>query len=64
VSVGTCDHHLDDSLLFATRASAAGVEVELFVAPEMPYGFQIFDCEITKLWARRQAEWFGAHVSG
>ena len=63
VSVGTCDHLLDDSLLFASRASAAGVDIELFVAPEMPHGFQIFDCGITKLWAQRQSEWFRAHIS-
>ena len=64
VSVGTCDHLLDDSLLFASRASAAGVDVELFVAPEMPHGFQIFDCGITKLWARHQSAWFRSHVAG
>lgn len=63
VSVGTCDHLLDDSLLFASRASAAGVDVELFVAPELPHAFQIFDCGITKRWAQHQAAWFRTHIS-
>ena len=63
VSVGTCDHLLDDSLLFASRAAAAGVEVDLFVAPEMPHAFQAFPCGITKLWAERQAEWMRARLS-
>src|SRR5262245_21889545 len=43
VSVGAADHLLDDSLLFATRAAAAGVEVDLFVAPDMPHAFFAFD---------------------
>jgi len=64
VSVGTCDHLLDDSLLLASRAAAAGVEVELFVAPEMPHGFIMFDCGITKLWSQRQASWIGDRVPG
>lgn len=64
VSVGTCDHLLDDSLLLANRAAAAGVEVELFVAPEMPHGFIMFDCGITKLWSERQASWLREHVPG
>ncbi len=62
VSVGTCDHLLDDSLLFASRAAAAGVEVDLFVAPEMPHAFMIFDCGITKLWAHRTNEWIEDHL--
>ena len=63
VSVGTCDHLLDDSLLFASRASAAGVDVDLFVAPELPHAFQAFECGITKMWAERQADWFRARLS-
>ena len=39
VSVGTSDHLLDDSLIFASRAAAADVDVDLFVLPEMPHGF-------------------------
>jgi acetyl esterase/lipase len=62
VSVGTCDHLLDDSLLFATRASAAEVDVELFVLPDMPHGFQMFDCGIIRAWAAAQSEWMAAHV--
>jgi acetyl esterase/lipase len=62
VSVGTCDHLLDDSLMFAARAAAAGVEVELFVAPDLPHAFQAFDCGITKLWGARLTEWFHAHL--
>ena len=62
VSVGTCDHLLDDSLLFATRASAAEVDVDLFVLPDMPHGFQMFDCGIIRAWAAAQSEWMAAHV--
>jgi acetyl esterase/lipase len=62
VSVGTCDHLLDDSLMFAARAAAAGVEVDLFVAPDLPHAFQAFDCSMTKLWGERLNEWFRAHI--
>ena len=62
VSVGTCDHLLDDSLLFASRAAAADVDVELVVLPEMPHAFQAFPCGITKLWAERQADWIRARL--
>ena len=58
MSVGTCDHLLDDTLLLATRALAAGVHVELCVLPEMPHTFMAFDCGITKYWAARTNEWF------
>ena len=60
VAVGTCDHLLDDSLLFATRAAAAGVSVELFVLPEMPHAFQMFDCGITRAWGAAQSKWIAA----
>jgi acetyl esterase/lipase len=62
VSVGTADHLLDDSLTLAARAAAAGVEVELFVAPDLPHAFQAFDCGLTKLWGERLNEWFRAHL--
>jgi acetyl esterase/lipase len=62
VSVGTCDHLLDDSLMFAARAAAAGVDVDLFVAPELPHAFQAFDCGLTKLWGEQLNEWFRVHV--
>jgi len=62
VSVGTADHLLDDSLLFAARASAAGVDVDLFVLPEMPHAFQMFDCGITRAWWAAQESWMAAHL--
>jgi acetyl esterase/lipase len=63
VSVGSCDHLLDDSLLFAARAAAAGVEVELFVAPDMPHAFFAFDCGITRKWFEHQAAWMDARLT-
>jgi acetyl esterase/lipase len=63
VSVGTCDHLIDDSLLFAARAAAAGVEVDLFVAPDMPHAFQAFPCGITKLWAEQQTAWMRGRLA-
>lgn len=62
VSVGTCDHLLDDSLMFATRAAAAGVEVDLFVAPDMPHAFFAFDCGITSEWFAHQARWIESRL--
>jgi acetyl esterase/lipase len=62
VSVGTCDHLVDDSLLFAARAAAAGVDVDLFVAPEMPHAFFAFDCGITRRWFDEQARWIEARL--
>ena len=58
LSVGTSDHLLDDTLLLASRWSAAGGDVELFVGPDLPHGFNGFPCELTRRWARRTAEWF------
>jgi acetyl esterase/lipase len=49
--------------MFASRASAAGVDVELFVAPEMPHAFMIFECGITKLWMDRTSSWFEARLA-
>lgn len=63
VSVGTADHLLDDSLLFATRFAAAGNELELFVAPDMPHGFQAFPCGITSAWEATQEAWFTARLA-
>ena len=57
VSVGTADHLLDDSLMFAGRYAAAGNEVDLFVAPDMPHGFQAFPCGISKAWAQTFDRW-------
>jgi acetyl esterase/lipase len=57
-SVGTTDHLLDDTLLLAARAAAAGTEVDLFVAPDMPHGFMAFPCGITRAWAAATDAWF------
>lgn len=62
MSVGTADHLLDDTLMLAPRWAAAGNEVELFVAPEMPHGFQAFPCGITTAWANAQFEWFARRL--
>ena len=62
VSVGTADHLLDDSLLFATRAAAAEVPVELLVLPEMPHAFQAFDCGITRAWGAALNDWFARRL--
>jgi acetyl esterase len=58
MSVGTCDHLVDDTLMLAMRWAAAGNDVELFVAPDMPHGFMAFPCTITDLWAERTYAWF------
>ena len=58
MSVGTTDHLLDDTLLLASRWAAAGNEVELFVAPDMPHGFAFFPCAITARFAALSARWF------
>ena len=63
VSVGSCDHLLDDSLLVATRAAAAGVDVDLFVAPDMPHAFFAFDCALTRLWFEYQQGWLEARLA-
>jgi acetyl esterase/lipase len=60
--VGTADHLLDDSLLFATRAAAAGVPVELMVLPEMPHAFQAFDCGLTRAWGAAISAWFESRL--
>jgi acetyl esterase/lipase len=62
VSVGTADHLLDDSLLFASRFVAAENDLELFVAPDMPHGFQAFPCGITTAWERVMNGWFAARL--
>jgi acetyl esterase/lipase len=64
LSVGTTDHLLDDTLLFANRAAAAGNDVDLFVAPDMPHAFFAFPCAITKLWGERLNDWLERILSG
>ena len=63
LSVGTSDHLLDDTLLLASRWSAAGGDVELFVGPDLPHGFNGFPCELTRRWAQRTADWFDRVLS-
>jgi len=58
MSVGTTDHLLDDTLMLASRWAAAGSEVELFVAPDMPHGFMFFPCAISRRWAEETDRWF------
>jgi acetyl esterase/lipase len=58
ISVGTCDHLLDDTLLLASRSVVAGNDVELFVAPDMPHGFNFFPCAITARYTETTARWF------
>jgi len=58
MSVGTADHLLDDTLLLAARWAAAGNEVELFVAPDMPHGFGAYACGITDAWNETTRAWF------
>jgi acetyl esterase/lipase len=57
MSVGTTDHLFDDTMIVATRAAAAGVEVELVVLPELPHAFMAFPCTATKIWAERLDGW-------
>jgi acetyl esterase len=64
LSVGTSDHLLDDTLLLASRWSAAGGDVELFVGPDLPHGFGFAACELTRRWAQRTADWFDRVLSG
>lgn len=58
LSVGTCDHLLDDTLMLASRWAAAGNEVDLFVAPDMPHGFIFFPCAMTRRFAAATESWF------
>ena len=60
LSAGTDDHLVDDTLLLASRWSAAGGDVELFVGPDLPHAGNavIFPCEISRRWAQRITEWF------
>jgi acetyl esterase/lipase len=58
MSVGTDDHLLDDTLWLASRWAAAGGEVDLFVAPDMPHGFGAFPCAVTSAWIAGTHAWF------
>ena len=63
LSVGTADHLLDDTLMLAPRWAAAGGDVELFVAPDMPHGFQAFPCGISRAWQDAQFAWIAARLA-
>jgi len=58
MSVGTTDHLVDDTLMLAARWAAAGNELELFVAPDMPHGFMAYPCALTELWLVTTHAWF------
>src|SRR5262249_40673721 len=58
MSVGTTDHLLDDTLMLASRSVAAGNDVELFVAPDLPHGFLFFPCAISARFMELSARWF------
>ena len=62
-SVGTSDHLLDDTLITANRAAAAGVDVELFVGPDLPHGFMMFPCELTTRWTQALFGWLSARLA-
>lgn len=62
MSVGTADHLLDDTVMLAPRWAAAGNEVELFVAPDMPHGFMAFPCAMTKAWQAATDRWLEARL--
>jgi acetyl esterase len=63
MSVGTTDHLVDDTLLLAARWAAAGSEVELFVAPDMPHGFMAYPCGITDAWLDATRRFFARLVA-
>ncbi|MHB8463532.1 MAG: alpha/beta hydrolase [Acidimicrobiales bacterium] len=63
MSVGGADHLFDDTLMLAVRSAAAGNEVDLFVAPDMPHGFMAFPCALTHEWASRTFAWFADILS-
>ena len=62
VCVGTDDHLLDDSLGLAARWAAAGNDLELFVLPDLPHTFEMFDCDLTHTCAAAEAAWFDAQL--
>ncbi len=62
-SVGTSDHLLDDTLITAHRAVAAGVEVELFVGPDLPHGFMMVPCTLTTRWIEHLFGWLSARLA-
>jgi len=63
-SVGSTDHLLDDTLMLASRAAAAGTEIDLFVAPDLPHGYSAFPCGITTAAQAVTEAWFTRIVGG
>jgi len=63
MSVGTTDHLVDDTLMLANRWAAAGNEVDLFVAPDLPHGFMAFPCGLTTAWIDHTNAWFAEVLS-
>lgn len=61
-TVGTADHLLDDTLMLSTRWAAAGNEVDLFVAPDMPHGFYAFPCEMAYAWQSAFEDWLARRL--
>ena len=59
--VGTADHLLDDTLLFASRWTIAGNEAELLVYPGVPHG-GIGVPTVLNHWWPRLVEFLGARV--
>jgi len=64
ISVGTEDHLLDDSLGLAARWAAAGNDMDLFVAPDLPHSFDMYRCGITEAYAALEAAWIEARLEG
>jgi acetyl esterase len=64
LSIGTTDHLLDDTLLYATRSAACDNVTELFVAPDMPHGFGAFPCGMTRAWNDTTNAWFAERLDG
>jgi acetyl esterase len=64
IAVATGDHLFDDSLILASRWAAAGGDIDLFVAPEMPHGFTELPCAMTALWSKRSDEWWRRTLAG
>lgn len=63
MSVGTCDHLLDDTLLLSARWSAAGNDVELFVAPGMPHAFMVVPCALSTAHEQASRRWLAARFA-
>jgi acetyl esterase/lipase len=63
MAVGSADHLLDDTLMLASRWAAAGNEVDLFVAPDMPHAFMAYPCAISTRWIEQADQWFAGILS-